>query len=182
MNQPKNAQNTQWGLVSDTGGDAVPAFPPAAAQGQGAPPLVDLWGRPFVNVIGAGPPPPPFSTRVELSPVIVPDFGAALGFRQLIVGPGMVSIIEAWLNFTDGEVFGSGEGPAIGIYDSVGLPSFGQACLWSAIVTANKQMVSSDRGVTVATGAVIAVTARAVNFLPYGSGAGGFTSEAVVLV
>ena len=52
---PKTNFNSQWGLVSETGGDAVPTTPVAADDGDGVPPLVDAFGRPFVNLVGGGP-------------------------------------------------------------------------------------------------------------------------------
>jgi hypothetical protein len=55
MARPKNAFNEQWGNVALDGGDAAPASQTAAANNEGKPPLVDAYGRPWVNVLGSGP-------------------------------------------------------------------------------------------------------------------------------
>lgn len=52
MSGPKTAFNNQWGQASDDGASAVPADVAPVGVGDGIAPLVDRFGRPYVNVVG----------------------------------------------------------------------------------------------------------------------------------
>jgi len=75
----KTEFNNQFGLVSLTGGDLVPATPLPAADGDGLPMLLDEFGRPWVRVAGGGevqpiPPQPGFEKAASRASII----GAAI--------------------------------------------------------------------------------------------------------
>jgi len=54
MGRPKDGTNGQFGLVSPTGEDLVPATPAAADLGDGVPPLTDAFGRIWVRIAAGG--------------------------------------------------------------------------------------------------------------------------------
>ena len=180
--QPKDGQNVQAELVSTTGGDAVPASPAAAANGDGVPPLSDEFGRPWVRVVGGGPPPPPFNVRGQLPTLLT----AQDAFRQLIASAGMIDVVQLSLEFIAAGFLTSGIGTTalfVQIHDVIGAPPALNIPEMSIPVRQNRVLVSIASGLVVATGAVVVLSTTPDSFtaLPAAGAAQGFLSQAVVL-
>ena len=181
--KPKDGANVQAVLVSDTGGDAVPATPAAAADGDGVPPLGDPFGRFWVNVVGGGPPPPPFNTRVQLATAKT----LQASFRQLFASAGMVETLVVSLEFIAARILQSGVGVSglfVQVHDVIGAPPPLNVPETSTPMRQNRVSLSISMPITVATGAVVVLSSTAETFtaLPGVAGPDGFISQGVVFV
>ena len=174
---PKDANNGQYGLVSDTATDPIPAFPAAAAEGDGVPPLVDPFGREVV-VIAGGIPPPPFMTRAQIGN----GFNGTSGFRQLFLGAGIVQSAALSLELVGASHFSETTmGVYAQIHDSAGSPLGGGAGLVSVPLLVNRQPLFLDDGYEVVNGAVLVISNNVTSFFPLtGFDLGFFISSAVV--
>jgi hypothetical protein len=88
----KDATNNQWGQTTVAGGTDAPAdITPAIAGGKGMPPLVDLYGRPWVRLSGGVAP-----GGINAADSVVRVASSNLQAEVIIGAPAKLYFVSVW--------------------------------------------------------------------------------------